>query len=149
MLQLPYAHLNLRRNPFGELLLEERAKLAMVEVSRLVEKLRLPGFVVQFIGEKGYGKTTHLLALKEYFPDAPYFHFPENRKIPPIPSAPVLFLDETQQLPRRLRKRLFRRNSAFAISTHEDHSNHVIPATVINWEEYINEVPSDINLETI
>ena len=62
-LNLPFAHLNLRFNPFGEATPEERAKLAVVDIERFAQRLCAPGFAVQFIGEHGRGKSTHLLAL--------------------------------------------------------------------------------------
>lgn len=40
-----------------------------------------------------------MIALHRFFSDIPYLRFPENVKIPKIPHAPVLFLDETQRLP--------------------------------------------------
>jgi hypothetical protein len=126
-LDLPFAHLNLRRNPFGELLPEERAALAVVsgDLDRLAARLRSPGFVVQFLGEMGRGKTTHILALRARFPEAPYVHIAEDEPPPPIPRGPVVFVDETQRLPRRTRRRLFRRGDSLAIGTHEDHAREL------------------------
>jgi len=65
---LPFAHLNLRRNPFGELDLSQRAALAVVDVDRFVRRLAQPGYAVQFTGDRGRGKTTHLLAILRHFP---------------------------------------------------------------------------------
>jgi hypothetical protein len=71
-LQLAYSHLNLRRNPFGEVEFEDIASLAITQVEQYVERLRQPKYAVQFLGEQGRGKTTHLYALRDYFPQAPY-----------------------------------------------------------------------------
>ena len=71
------------------------------------------------------GKTTHLLALRERFPDAPYYYFAEGAAIPAIADAPLLFLDETQRLPRSVHARLFHRCASFAIGTHKDHSSEL------------------------
>lgn len=117
-----YAHLNLRYNPFDDLPLEEYGALAVVNVDRYVERLRQPGFAVQFVGERGRGKTTHMLALREKFPDAPYCRFWEWMPMPRIADAPVLFLDEPERLPRSFRADLFRRTASFVIGTHVDHS---------------------------
>jgi len=87
--------------------------------------LQRPGFALQFLGEPGRGKTTHLLALREYFPQAPYLHFREKAE---IPQAPLLFLDDTQWLPASLRKRIFSRQSSFVIGTLIDHSKELIKA---------------------
>lgn len=116
---LPFAHLNLRRNPFGELELCSWAELAVVEVDHLAPRLREPGFAVQFMGPKGRGKTTHMLALMRHFPDARYVHLGENER-PRIPHAHPLFIDEIQRVPRRRRRRLFRRPVSLVIGTHED-----------------------------
>ena len=124
-LQLAFARLNLRWNPFGEASVEENAELAVVQVDQYVERLKRPGFVLQFMGDCGRGKTTHLLALLAYFPQAPYFHFAEGAPIPEIPEAPLLFLDETQRLPRSLRKQVFFRPASFVIGTHLDHSGEL------------------------
>jgi len=123
--QLAYAHLNLRWNPFGEAGVDDAAQLAIVQVEQYVDRLQHPGFALQFMGESGRGKTTHMLALRQYFPQAPYFHFAEGAAIPEIPETPLLFLDETQRLPRSLRKRIFSRQASFVIGTHLDHSREL------------------------
>ena len=124
---LPYAHLNLRRNPFGELELSSWAELAVVEVDHLVPRLREPGFAVQFMGPKGRGKTTHMLALVRRFPDARYVHVGENER-PRIPHAHPLFVDEIQRVPRRRRRRLFRRPVSLVLGTHEDFRSELVAA---------------------
>jgi hypothetical protein len=122
-LRLAYAHLNLRWNPFGEIDPEEITQIAVVQVEQFVSRLQHPGFALQFLGDPGRGKSTHLLALHTYFPQAPYIHFQEKAPIPEIPPAPLLFLDETQRLPISLRKHLFSREASFVIGTHVDHSS--------------------------
>jgi hypothetical protein len=127
---LSFEQLNLRWNPFGEPAPEDIASLAVVDVEAYVERLRRPGFAVQYLGEAGRGKSTHLMALHRFFPDMPYLKFPENTRIPSIPHAPVLFLDETQRLPPRLRRRIFSRKGSFVIGTHEDHSPELAQAGI-------------------
>lgn len=127
---LAFEGLNLRWNPFGEPAPEDIASLAVVDVEAHVERLRRPGFAVQYLGEAGRGKSTHLMALHRFFPDMPYLKFPENTRIPRIPHAPVLFLDETQRLPPGLRRRIFSRRGSFVIGTHEDHSVELAQAHV-------------------
>lgn len=119
---LAFEHLNLRWNPFGEPAAEDLADLAVVEVEQHVERLKRPGFAVEYMGESGRGKSTHMHALHRFFPDAPYVRFRENEPIPPIPNAPLLFLDETQRVPARRRRQVFARPASFVIGTHEDHS---------------------------
>jgi hypothetical protein len=116
---LPYSHLNLCRNPFGELTRSERASVAIVDPSPWLEKIANRCFAVLFIGEAGRGKTTHLLAIHRHFPDAPYLHIVEGEK-PPVPRGRPLFLDEVQRLPARRRRREFGRGGPLVLGTHDD-----------------------------
>jgi len=120
--QLPFAHLNLRRNPFGELPLETRPALAVLDPEPLLAHLAPERAVLQFLGDKGRGKTTHLLALRAVRP-APYLHLPEDGPLPPVPTElPLLYLDESQRLTWRLRRKLFRGPGRLVLGTHEDHT---------------------------
>ena len=118
-MNLPYAHLNLRKNPFGEMDLSERLEIAISDSEGLANQLQKPGVTVQFIGGKGTGKTSNLLALKRSFPEAPYVYIGEGER-PTIPGGTLLFLDEAQRLSRWRRGRLFKRNRSFVIGTHID-----------------------------
>ncbi len=119
---LPYAHLNLRCNPFGELDFEQRAELAVVELGPLAARLRRPGQAVQFLGDRGRGKTTHLLALQRLLPEAAYRHFADGAPPLVLPEAPILLLDETQRMPLRMRRRVFRPPVSLALGSHTDHA---------------------------
>lgn len=127
---LAFKRLNLRWNPFGEAAPDDIARLAVVEVEQYVERLKHPRFAVQCLGEAGRGKSTHLLALHRFFPSMPYLRFREDAKLPRIPHAPVLFLDEAQRLPPGQRMRVFSRIASFVIGTHEDHSIELARAGV-------------------
>ncbi len=116
---LPFAHLNLRHNPFGELDTIERVELALADVDDVVARLHRPGFAVQFVDEKGCGKTTHLLALRRFLQHAPYVHVAEGDR-PTVPRRRPLLLDEAQRLPPTVRRRIFARRGSIAIGTHED-----------------------------
>jgi len=118
---LPFAHLNLRFNPFGELDRARRTELAVAEVDALVPRLRLPGFAVQFIDEKGRGKSSHMLAIHCYFKSAPYIRADEGEALF-IPNGHPLFLDEMQRIPKWRRRIIFRRPVSFVIGSHRDHS---------------------------
>jgi hypothetical protein len=116
---LPYAELNLRRNPFGELDRTARAELAVAEVAPLAAVLATPGHLVQLLGESGRGKTTLLLALRARFPAAPYVKILQLER-PRLPHGHPLFVDDAHVLPARRRQRLFRRHASFAITSHVD-----------------------------
>ena len=123
MLQLPFAHLNLTRNPFGEFSAEERGELAVVELKCFFPLLNTPGFALQILGEQGRGKSTHLHAIKKHFPGAPYIYYPEDGPKPEVPRAPVLFLDEMQRFSKRERLQIFSRSASFVVASHRNHDN--------------------------
>lgn len=118
-LSLPFCHLNLRHNPFGELTESERVGLAVVCVDDVVALLNDPNQVVQYVGEKGHGKTTHLLKIRDAFPDCGYVHIPEGERRP-VPSGEPVLIDEAQRLTGRQRRHLFRNNRALVLGTHQD-----------------------------
>lgn len=117
MMQLPFAHLNLRINPFGEPSVEARAALAVVDLPELRS-----GDPVQFVGESGRGKTTHLLALLARHPGAVYERLRENgdRYAARVPAAVPFLLDEAQRLRPQLLRRLFSQHRTLALGTHDD-----------------------------
>lgn len=123
---LAFASLNLRHNPFGELDLEQRAESAVVDVAPLLRELRRPRTAVQLLGDKGFGKTTHLLAVRRELPSAVYLYFPERGPHPALPrptaAAGPLLLDETQRLCRRQWRRALRPGRSLAVATHLDHT---------------------------
>lgn len=117
-LQPAFAHLNLRRNPFGEVDQSQRARLAVVEVDRFVRRLASPGYAVQFIGEQGRGKTTHLLAIARQLAGSVYIQVTEGER-PRIPQSRRLLIDEAERLPRSQRCRVFRRPVSLALGIHQ------------------------------
>jgi hypothetical protein len=115
--RLAFAHLNLRVNPFGEPSVEDRARLAVVDCGALAE-----GEIVQFIGESGRGKTTHLLALASRFPGAVYEKLEEgqDRWVAAVPWDAPFLLDEAQRArPEHLRA-LLTSGRSMALGTHSD-----------------------------
>ncbi len=129
MASLPFEHLNLRRNPFGEFSSEDRTQLAIVDLKAALDHLqaaakKLPP-VLQVTGEKGFGKTTHLLAIAACFPEAAYVHIPEgeHRTIPEI-GEPLL-IDEAQRLTLWQRLWLFRSRRTLVLGTHRDFTSEL------------------------
>ena len=123
-MRLPFAHLNLRKNPFGEVPAAERGRLAVADVERFVEPLESGLFAVEFIGDSGRGKTTHMRALWDRFAGAPFIKVAEHPEGFSAPSAPVVFVDEAQFLERSTRRELFDRGASYVIGTHESLAGH-------------------------
>ncbi len=117
--QLPYAHLNLRRNPFGELTMTDWADLADVDIDECVLTLSQPNTAIQYIGDKGHGKTTHLLAIRSRFANPGYVHIPEGERRT-IPSGSPVLIDEAQRLTPWQRWRLFQSSVPLVLGTHRD-----------------------------
>ncbi len=114
-MDLLFAHLNLRFNPFGELAARERGRLAVVEIPEIV-----PGHVVQYIGRAGRGKSTHLRGLEAALAEARYEYLPkgQHRFLTSPESCDFLLLDEAQRLyPTELR-RLFASFERLVLGTH-------------------------------
>ena len=120
-LQLAFSHLNLRRNPFGALDRMTRAELAVVPAIEVGENE-----VVQFMGQAGRGKTTHLLALHLRWPGSVYEYIPEGSDRYHTRSLPAVgfLLDEAQRLPPRRLRRMFARARRLVLATHEDVSRY-------------------------
>jgi len=131
---LPFAHLNLRFNPFGELDPGTRASAALVDTEPLVRHLRAPRRAVQLLGRCGRGKTTHLLALAERIPGARYVRALTDRPLA-LPPCSVLLLDEADALWWWQRRKALRHASGIALATHRDLSPELrwaglVPLTV-------------------
>ena len=116
---LAFEHLNLRFNPFGELPRCERRELAVVDLDTLPQSLAQSRVAVQFLGDHGRGKSTHLIALHARFPDAPYTKV-EIEESPMIKSALLQFVDSFDLLSERQRKRVLRCSGSVAFTTHRD-----------------------------
>jgi hypothetical protein len=116
----PYSYLGLTRNPFGELTREQRGELAVVDTAPLLAFLNCPSNAVQIIGDCGFGKTTHLLALRRELPSAKLIYFPETGPRPRLPSDRPLLVDEAQRMGWLRRRQLLKSAGPLAIATHID-----------------------------
>ncbi len=117
---LPWARFNLHRNPFGELSVEERARLAVLEESELEIGGLQSKEAIQLIGDCGRGKTTRLLAIRHRVAAASYVYLPEDQPCPPIPFGTPVMIDEAQRLPRRARRQVFATGVPLILATHAD-----------------------------
>ncbi len=60
-----------------------------------------------------------MIAIAAHFPESTYVHVHEGDK-PVFPEGHPLFIDSIHLVPKRQRKRLFRRRVSFVVSTHVD-----------------------------
>lgn len=125
--RLPYAHLNLRRNPFGELTVDDWVTLADVEIEEAVATLSQSRTAIQYVGEKGHGKTTHLLAINSQFPNAGYLHIPDGKRRK-IPAGSPILIDEAQRLAVWQRWWLFCSSIPLVLGTHRDFRTELVRA---------------------
>ena len=124
---LPYAHLNLTRNPFGELAEDDLLAVARLEVERWRLHLLAPNALLQLVGEKGRGKTTGLKVLGHTCRECRYVHLAEDGPSRIVMDGPTL-LDEAQRLSRWSRVRLWRDLRLRAIGTHVDFERELVRA---------------------
>lgn len=118
--QMPFARLNLLRNPFGELTREDRVRAAIIDTPRWMQWLSKPKHAVQMLADCGRGKSTHLLAIASQYPQAAYVYLPEDERCPAIPIGSPLLIDEAQRLPWRRRREAFSRGVPLVLGTHVD-----------------------------
>ena len=117
---IPWARWNLCRNPFGELIRQERAELAIVDVEAIARQVARPSCAYQLIGDCGRGKTTRMLALAHHIPGAFYAYLPEDGPCPAIATGNPILIDEAQRLPRRVRQSVFATGLPLVLATHRD-----------------------------
>ena len=112
--------------------------MAVVDTEPLVDMLQDSRRVIQFLGGCGYGKTTHLLAVRRAFlrqaPFAPtgqehsaasppeLIYFPEKGPRPRLVASRPLFIDEAQRMSWWQRQQLLRRPGPLVITSHTDYS---------------------------
>lgn len=63
---LIFTHLNLRRNPFGELAQDDRPGVAVVDPANLLGELRNPSFALQVVGEQEFGPNVRAIEARLY-----------------------------------------------------------------------------------
>jgi GTPase SAR1 family protein len=127
-LQLPYAHLNLRFNPFGELSNEDRCLCSVVDCDDWICFLQNRDSAVQFIGNSGCGKTTCCLSLQHHFSHAEYYRVPCDGQIKNNLQGDPLVLDELQFLSERIMGKIFKKHRRLIIGTHTDLNSQLVKA---------------------
>lgn len=75
---------------------------------------------MQIIGEKGFGKTTHLLLLATHLIGNAYVHIPEGQRVAIPAMGEPLLIDEAQRLTMMQRWQSFRSHRRLVLGTHTD-----------------------------
>ena len=109
-------------NPFGGLT-DEELKFVMSEqhdLSKMVEEIKASeNFVIEFIGKKGRGKTTHLRRLAQLMPEAFYFN-PDRHSTEEIDiDYPIILIDSFHKLPLLKRQDIMKKHRGVIV--HTDH----------------------------
>lgn len=112
-------NLNLSRNPFGELEAHEIAELAIVDPNPWLTHLQDEPALLQFIGDKGRGKTTCLRYLVAHLAPIDYIHLPEIGSRRFTIKRPLV-IDEAQRLDWFTRRTRLGDRRIRAIATHDD-----------------------------
>lgn len=140
----PFAHLNLMFNPFGSLTNAEVSKL-IVPVLNLEDLATFlnthQNVAIQFFGDKGRGKTTHLIALHKIFPNAPIIFLERNKAKPTIPQSKIVFVDGVHKLWFWRRWKLWKQPQSIIFTSHFDykkefknHKSNFLSFEIKNWD---------------
>lgn len=124
-----FPHLNLWRNPFGELSPEERSQLALCDMGAEIQWLHNasePGTrVLQFLGPCGHGKSSHLHYLSRHIANTAYLYIPPERIVPPWKHlSGWILVDEIDRAPWWVRRQMIRSRRVLAVGTHRDLASH-------------------------
>lgn len=126
-MKLAFSHLNLKFNPFGELNVEQRKQVCVVNIDSIKNDLNQHGVAIQFLADHGRGKTTHLLSLHKHYPETEYIKiFTGN--LPIFTRQKCRFVDSIENLSKKNRKLLYKKSASIACTTHTDLSNELMSA---------------------
>ena len=96
-MRLSFSHLNLKFNPFGELNVQQRKQVCVVDIDSIKDGLKKDGIAIQFLADHGRGKTTHLLSLHKFYPEAEYIKILVGKK-PVFTQQSCRFVDSFENL---------------------------------------------------
>lgn len=115
-------NINYDYNPFGGIDPEDIAHVISSDHSfkQWIDLIEDPTpKIIEFVGKKGRGKTTHLNLLHRFFDDSQILHLDQNRKNIHLSKARLIFVDSIQQLTWNRRMKLWlNRDTTYIITTH-------------------------------
>lgn len=110
-------------NPFAGINLEEVGSILVpkFDVEALVQKIETSeSLIVEFVGKKGRGKTTHLVHLHHHLSQYPIYLLNRGANFKEIldDSSPVVFIDSMHHLNMVQRNAIFRKKNIVILTTH-------------------------------
>lgn len=120
-----YAYLNLKYNPFSYLNDEELFSITSdrINLEKLVTKISTcKSCFVEFYGNKGRGKSTHLQLLHyKYFPEATFYKLKKTKTYAIKPIKNMLIIDSFQLLSLKNKLNLLQKQKQLIITSHYSH----------------------------
>lgn len=122
-----------RYNPFGGISDQELTSILLpkYDLTQIAKRLKEdPRTIIQFVGKKGRGKTSHLRMLQYELPDAALFLLDRNSSINEINqcTATTLLIDSIHHIPLRHRHQLFKQHRAILLTTHRSKQSEFLIA---------------------
>lgn len=117
------SHINYFYNPFGGI--DDEDILDIIEPKYSIEQwIQLLNnekpIIIEFVGKKGRGKTTHLNALYSYFVDNNIYFLDRIDKKIGRNESPILFIDSIEKIPFTQRLLLWsKKKRSYVITTHQ------------------------------
>jgi len=116
-------NVNYDYNPFGETSNEELDEIVEPKypIEEWIDLLQSKSpIIIQFVGRKGRGKTTHLRILHQLFRDTEvYFLNEKNNTVNTTKNSSIVFIDSVHHIPWVERFQLWRKtNITYVITTH-------------------------------
>ena len=115
--------LNFSYNPFGVISDSELAQVIVPtnfikEIHRLIHPENK--LIIELVGAKGRGKTSHLKLIQQQYPNAPIFLLNSAKEFENIKknTSNLIFIDSIHQLSLKQRLKLFKQNKTIVLTTH-------------------------------
>lgn len=130
--RMPLPHKKLQTqfkfNPFACILDEDVHKVIVpkIDFEELTKTIRTrSNILIEFVGKKGRGKTTHLTLANQLTPESTIFYLNKNFDTDKILEckSKIILIDSIHHIPIRKRNQLFRSQKTILFTTH--HSKYI------------------------
>lgn len=139
-------------NPFGGIAIDDIAltlnpKHDVQEWIAILQKNETT--IIEFVGEKGRGKTTHLSMLHQYFFTTPIYYLDRINTHKSIKESPILFIDSVGNVPFVKRLKLWsKKNVTYIVTTHKSRK-HEYKLCGRNYFSYVFHGITELELKEI